>query len=250
MNLLQRILVPVDIESQESHHLEKVLPLAQSYQSCIYLLYVLPEEILETKSRDLALRLVDAELQKIGEKYCSPYQIQFEKKVEFGKVHESIAYVGDLYDINLIVMSASNSRSPERLSITTERVIRESEIAVMAVKRDQPLSFEHILCPIDFSEPSKRAFRNAARLAKNFQSRLSIVNVIEQPKIPKFLGFGQNQSFDEEKIGTVREQLNLFAEENGASSISFNSVVKHGDVAAEIIKFIKTNGGYTDDYGN
>jgi universal stress protein E len=37
----------------------------------------------------------------------------------------------------------------------------------------------HILCPVDFSEPSRRALYNAILLARKFKSALSILTVYE-----------------------------------------------------------------------
>ncbi len=242
MNLLERILVPVDIESNDFFYLEQIIPLAKGYDSKIYLLYVLPQEIMESETKDLAIRLVENELQKIGETYYTPQNIRFEKVVEFGKVYETIAYIGDLYDINLIVMSANSKSNPNQFSIRTERVIRESEIAVLAVKRNHPLEFKHIICPVDFSDPSLRALTNAARLAKFFNSKLTVFHCKEEAKFPKFLDFGKSKTADEEEeLGIIREQVNLFAEKAGLYAYPFESVVKKGIVHEEIAKYVTEN---------
>jgi len=43
------------------------------------------------------------------------------------------------------------------------------------------LSFKHILVPIDFSEPSKRALKLASQVAGNFDANLTLVHVCETP---------------------------------------------------------------------
>ena len=50
--------------------------------------------------------------------------------------------------------------------------------------------FKTILCPVDFSEPSEAAFRQAVALAKQCGSRLHLLHVVEPILVPADFAFG------------------------------------------------------------
>ncbi len=241
MNLLEKILVPVDIEAKHHHHLEGAIALAENYESTLILLYVLPEEVLSSKTKDIAYKFVNTELNKLKEKILSERQIKCEIHIEYGIIYETIAYVADLKDANLIAMPAGQPTNPKKFCIRTERVIRESEIAVYAVKQDQSFEYKHILCPVDFSKPSKIALKNAIRFAKRFGIKLTIMHVIENSILPSFLTFTESGKDIEEEIAENIERINHFAEKASVHSVPYNAVVKKGDVSGEILRFIHEN---------
>ena len=49
--------------------------------------------------------------------------------------------------------------------------------------RPEAMQFRHILCPIDFSEPSRAAMRMAAELARSSGGVLTLLHVTQVPKI-------------------------------------------------------------------
>ena len=56
------------------------------------------------------------------------------------------------------------------------------------------ITLERILCPTDFSEPSRFAARCALELAKTFEAELHLLHVIEDPVLysPAFGGYAPN----------------------------------------------------------
>jgi nucleotide-binding universal stress UspA family protein len=241
MNLLEKILVPVDIEAKYHHHIDAALALAENYESTIILLYVLPEEVLGSKTKEIAVKYVETELNKIKDKVIKDKPLKCEIHVEYGKIYETIAYVADLKDANLIVMPAGQPANPGKFCIRTERVIRESEIAVYAVKQGDKFAYKHILCPIDFSKPSKIALTNAIRFAKRFGIKLTIMHVIEGSILPKFLTFSESEKDIEEEIAEYGERIIHFAEKSSVYSVPYEIVVKKGAVSEQILQFIREN---------
>jgi nucleotide-binding universal stress UspA family protein len=201
----------------------------------------LPEDVLTSKTREIAYKYVETELNKLKEKILKNRQIKCEIHIEYGIIYETIAYVADLKDANLIVMPAGQPANPEKFCIRTERVIRKSEIAVYAVKQGDSFTYKHILCPIDFSKPSKIALTNAIRFAKRFGIKLTIMNVIENSRLPKFLSFPESEGNAEEQVAENIERINHFAEKASVHSVPYNAVVKKGDVSEEILRFIREN---------
>lgn len=70
------------------------------------------------------------------------------------------------------------------LGSVAERVVRHATCPVLVVRgaqrEDQPL-FNAILCPVDFSEPSRKAMRAAAELAVAVGASLTLQHVYEVP---------------------------------------------------------------------
>ena len=51
MNILEKILVPVDMESSVQHHIDAAAYFAKKYDSTIILLYVMPEDVLTSSTK-------------------------------------------------------------------------------------------------------------------------------------------------------------------------------------------------------
>jgi nucleotide-binding universal stress UspA family protein len=60
-----------------------------------------------------------------------------------------------------------------------------------APRASEPFRLQRILVPVDFSEHSKNALTYAISIAKQFQSELVLVYVVESAIYPAEFGFGQ-----------------------------------------------------------
>jgi nucleotide-binding universal stress UspA family protein len=73
------------------------------------------------------------------------------------------------------------------------------------------MPFKRVLCAVDFSEPSLRAFHTAAALARQGKAALHVLHVIEaQPVVPGWLpanGLGEVTLMIEEKATTAMQSL-------------------------------------------
>ena len=58
---------------------------------------------------------------------------------------------------------------------------QDSETSSAAVGEVEKLSIDHILCPIDFSEFSRRALRYAVSLSRHFNAKLHVQYTAELP---------------------------------------------------------------------
>jgi nucleotide-binding universal stress UspA family protein len=69
-----------------------------------------------------------------------------------------------------------------------------------------PAGFGRILVPTDFSDPSKRALKCAARFVAHFGSKVTLIHVIEPVMSPDFTNFPL--ALDEDKVlETARQRL-------------------------------------------
>ncbi|MFQ5583732.1 MAG: universal stress protein [Calditrichia bacterium] len=99
------------------------------------------------------------------------------------------------------------------------------------------MEIKKILCPVDFSENSKKALEYAVFVATAHQSEIVLLHVIEGPK-----GLDQHQILliTPEEIAhnlekSVMEELNGLADEIG-EKVAIEKVVRQGKAFVEIIR--------------
>jgi nucleotide-binding universal stress UspA family protein len=97
---------------------------------------------------------------------------------------EIVAYAESL-PADLLVMSTHGRGGFERLFLgsVTEKVLRSTRVPVLTVpppvQRVDAVVYKTILCPIEFSDPSIRAFEYALTLAEEADAKLLLLHVIE-----------------------------------------------------------------------
>ena len=95
--------------------------------------------------------------------------------------------------------------------------------------------FRRLLVPVDFSEPSARALRDAAGLAAEAGGSLVIVHVV--PVDYGWLGIGRDESRDLDRSlqGQAADRLRDFAEEHMNHEVAADLEVRIGRPAEEIV---------------
>jgi nucleotide-binding universal stress UspA family protein len=146
-----------------------------------------------------------------------------------------------MHDVNLILMGSGEKGIVEKyqLSTTASKVIRKSNKPVWIMKRDMTSSISRIICPIDFSDPSRRALKNAIHLARVFKAELTVLNVIE-PIADKPIRLDM-QLTDEQRL-VAKDQTSKF--EHFLKDFDFHMVkvskeIYQGKPHQEILKRIK-----------
>jgi nucleotide-binding universal stress UspA family protein len=100
------------------------------------------------------------------------------------------------------------------------------------------ISMKRILVPIDFSEYSKKALRYAVAFARNFQSEIVLVYVVEPVVYPADFSFGQVAvpSMERELFERGEEQLRKLIETEIRGELPARSMVRSGKPFVEIIR--------------
>jgi nucleotide-binding universal stress UspA family protein len=102
------------------------------------------------------------------------------------------------------------------------------------------IQIRHVLCPIDFSESSRRALEHALTLARWYGARLRALHVVPKTLPPlSSLGVTTSQSLEPAVRDRLRadllEELRLFSPPE-AKKVDVEAVVREGDTAAEIAR--------------
>jgi nucleotide-binding universal stress UspA family protein len=195
MITVRRILCPTDFSEFSSRALAHALPLAKWYEATIAALHVYsffappPTKLptiaarphLSTESREEILH----DLREFTEPARRAGLLVEHLVVEGDPVDEIVKAAGRA---DLLVLGTHGRRGFEKLMLgsVAERVLRKSPCPVLTVPRRAPESppdgspaFKTIVCPVDFSEESQRALEFALSLAKEADSGLSLLHVVE-----------------------------------------------------------------------
>lgn len=244
MKLLEKILVPIDINTDYREHLTKAMKIAQSYNSEIIMIYVIPEEELHDDIKDIVIKVVSESLNDI-KKTLTNEKIQVrEPVITFGKPVDKINQIANSEKVNLILLGSNSKHKREKfkLGIISEQLIRISDVPVWVVKTKEETILTNILCPVDFSAPSKRALNNAILLSRKFQANLRILTVYEpityaSPKIMLDL-----EKENASRLKKVKSEMNQFVKEFDLNGINHKIDIKTGIVHEKILTTIKKYG--------
>ncbi|MFO7368777.1 MAG: universal stress protein [Bacteroidales bacterium] len=179
MKLIGKILVPIDVNAHSEEQIQTVIKLANAYKSEVLLLYVVPDEELQDDIKDIIVKSVKESLNETRELLIDNKVNASEPFIAYGKIAETMVQIANQQKVNLILLGTNKKKrgAKYKLGIIAERVIRLSNVPVWLVKTPSEAVFSRVLCPVDFSEPSRRALYNAILLARKFNSSLHILNV-------------------------------------------------------------------------
>ena len=122
---------------------------------------------------------------------------------------------------------------------TARKTVRKSQTRKAPVAQSSStLGLSRILVPIDFSPYSKKAFRYAIPLARQFGASLHLVYVVEPTVYPADLGFGQvvYPSFEDELIRKGKGELEKLIREEIGNSAKATATVRTGKPHQEILQ--------------
>ena len=181
MKLLEKILLPVDVNKNNEEQIELAIKLSKEFNSEILVMYVLPDEDIHPEINSLLNNYISDTLKKVVELLRSNKISCGEPMILYGNPTDKILQAVNEQKANLILAGSGNKAKEEefRLGTTAEKLISLSDVPVWIVGSNQKTSISKILCPVDFSDSSKRALKNAILIAKTFEANLTILSVFE-----------------------------------------------------------------------
>jgi nucleotide-binding universal stress UspA family protein len=180
MKLLANILLATDLSPSSEELIQNGVDLAKKFNAKITLIYVLKLNIKDVKIQQFLLSSAKETLQRIREGIIMNGVQCDTPIVAKGDFYDEIIKEAKVSDVNLILMGSSRKENKTTtLGNITKKVIQKTEIPVWVMKKGKSLDIEKILCPVDFSESSTRALKNAIIITKKFNAELIILNVYE-----------------------------------------------------------------------
>lgn len=243
MKLLEKVLIATDLSSSSNELVQNGIDIAKIVNAKIILVYVLNLNTGNQKIKKFILNAAINQLDRIKQKITDEGIECDTPIVAYGSIYEKIIEEATINDVNLILIGSNGKQadSKYKLGNTAFKVIQKTEIPVWVHKIGSNLKVNKILCPIDFSDSSTRALKNAIMVAKKLEAKLFVMNVYESEHPYEY--------FDIHYLATEIEnerKLNKLAFEKYLKKINFRDVtyeyiLSNGFPEVEILKTIKNN---------
>lgn len=176
----------------------------------------------------------------------SGINIQYEVLRDVAAGPALLAYAAD-HDIDLIVMGSHGRRGIQRMLMgsVAEEVVRKAPCPVMTthdtLERTLELPRRTIIAPVDFSQHSLLAVRNARELAAAIETDIVMVHVLEERLHPAFYNTGMFSQYD--RIPDIEDratkELKRFFEQAGGPDVPADYYVRRGHAVREITRLAR-----------
>ena len=210
--VFRRILCPVDFSEESRRALEHAVAIARAWSSPLAVLHIYqaPSPFDDAPAEgDAARNETESGALDALRNFVTP--IGDDVAVTFHAVHginvrRPIVREAEALDVDLLVIGSHGRVGVERLLLgsTGDAVVRSATCSVLVVPPGagppHDGRFRRILCGIDFSAPSLRAFRYAMRLASE-DSEVTLLHAIEMP--PELRDRQIAAAFDVEAVRTA-----------------------------------------------
>jgi len=243
MKLLEKILMPIDVNQVCNEQLNSVIKIAKEFNSEVSVMYVLPETEVHLEIKEFLTKNINKTLDKVI-KILDDEKVSCTKPiVDSGNPVDKILQTANDQNVNLILVCSGNKSESEefKLGTTAEKLIQLSDVPVWVAKSGQKPEIKEILCPIDFSDPAKRALRNAILMANNFEARVRILGVFE-PFFTASPRIKIDQKLENEKLQKQFEQrMNEFLSEFDLKNVNHIIDIQAGIPHKKILESIQKN---------
>lgn len=241
MKLLEKILVLIDFRKSMDNIIDAATSVAQNYDSEIILVNVLPSEAhiesfggILVNFAEKKINLIKSKLENKGINVAMPI-------IKYGSKIDNILRVSQIENVNLIIVSSDCYEDDDdiKLSHFVEKLTRKSEKPIWVINQSSNFKITKILCPVDFSNASERALRNAIQLARKYKAELTVLNVYEPVESISQIENEDIIKENEDRKKVAAQTMNNFLNNFSFSDISFNKKLISGKTAKVILKTIK-----------
>ena len=240
MQILEKILLATDFTKSNENAIESSIVMAKTFGSKIILLHVLPKDLGSEKAKLLLDRAAKSELNKLRERMNSEGVETDEPILEYGDHLDRIIYTSERIDANMILIGAGEKSKKEavKLGTTALKIIQKSDKPVMVIQSGKYLDIKKIICPVDFSDESKRALDNAMIMARRFNAELIVLNVFDEAYDGPLTDLVEWVDHSSDLLERQKERFNLFLADFNLKDINWKKKIKRGDFAKIILKMI------------
>ncbi len=244
MRLMEKILVAVDFDESSRRAVQMAAVLGKAFGSEVVLLHV------EEELGDFEIER--SRLKAEAETKLAEYRGEMEEggadnvtsELVEGDPLEEICKAASEKNANVVMIG--NGDKPEdarhKLGTTAGKLIRSCEKPVWVVKKNFPAQIKRILCPIDFSDTSARALKNAIYLAREFYAELVVLHVIQHFKYVWRLSDAANLKAQEDWFRFQRENMDKFLQRFDFHNIKWRKEVWDGEPPEQIMAAIRDTG--------
>lgn len=241
MKSLRKILLATDFSNSNDNLIKNAIIIAKAFQSEIIIVHVLPDEIKNEKVKELLNESAINKLSEIKNKIKMEDLKINDSILKYGVHFDEIIQLADIVNVNLILIGSGEKTKNDmfQLGSTAERIIRKSNKPVWVIKEGTLQNIKSILCPVDFSDESKRALNSAITLAQKFNAELIVFSVYELADTDSLRYRFDWDEYKNSLRSLHMEEFNSFLEGFDLIDLNFKIETKGGNPAKEILQAIK-----------
>jgi universal stress protein E len=240
MKLIDKVLLAHDFSKSAENVLATGVEIAKIFHSELVPIHVLPDDVVNEKVKSLLNETATGKLQETITHFKNEGVKAGAPILTYGTPHKVITETAVDEDASLILIGSGETQKGAKflLGTTAERIIQQSEKPVFVVKENVPLNVQHILCPVDFSETSKRALKNAITMAYRFKSELTILSVCELQGSAWFGSSEDRASENDKRYADHKVKFDNFLADFNLSGLKWNKENRRGKPAEEILSAV------------
>lgn len=243
MKQLEKMLIVTDFSSSSGNTIHTGARLARVFRSELFLAHVIPV----VKEYPLVMQslknAVWGRLQEIEKRLGQQGIRVADTLVAVGSPFAEITKLAELLNVNVIVINAGDVRDGGRFvpSLTAERLVRAARQPVWLVKPHTRTPLRRILCPVDFSNPSRRALTNAVQLARAHQAELQVLTVIESLANICASTATVTLEAQQQYARTQHEEFKRFLNEIDFRGVFWTRTIRHGQPHHHILSVARAS---------
>jgi len=244
MRLMEKILVAVDFDESSRRAVQMASVLGKAFGSEVVLFHV------EAELGEFEVER--AHLKRAAEEKLSEYRSEMgnagvenvSTELVEGDPLEEICKAASEKSANVVMIGNGDKAEDARhkLGTTAGKLVRTCEKPVWIVKKNSPAQITRILCPIDFSDTSARALKNAIYLAREFYAELVVLHVIQHFRYVWRLSDAANLKAHEDWFRFQRENMDKFLQRFDFHNIKWRKEVWDGEPPDQILSAIRDTG--------
>jgi len=239
MRLIEKILLATDLSETAGSAVGMAAWAAKTFGSRVILMNVIPDIRESPHAVKIVRRAIEDRLEKIRGALAAQGVRVAETVIETGAAEIRITDLADLRDVNVLMIGSGSRETKDRflLGTTAGRLLRGSRKPVWVVKTGAVPPVSSVLCPVDFSEHSRRAMGNALSIARAAGARLTVLTVLESPAgrlhfpVKAFVELKARQAWEKRQ----REAFETFISSFETGGVRLRKTVRRGKAADEIL---------------
>ena len=243
MKILEKILFATDFTHSDNSVFESVKRIAITFESQITVVHVLPKDIGDEKASKLLTEIASKKLDELNNSLKEAGVKTDDWVLEYGNHLDRIISISEKIDANLILIGAGEKRKDDafKLGTTAARIIETSDKPVLVIKNESPPGLRTVICPVNFSEESERALKNAIILTRRYNANLIVFSSYDMPytgSLEQQINWGEQAEIMRSKH---LNEFNLFLERFNFDEVNWSKEIRKGNAATEILESIKTH---------